>query len=80
MIDGKIVEMLNKLTDKHGVDKVEKSLDKLISAVNDDGEPAKWAKEELQEAIDLGITDGINPEMYATRQEVAIMCKRLKNG
>lgn len=53
---------------------------KLIRSANDDGEPSKWAKKELQEAVDLGITDGKNPEMFASRQEVAIMCKRTKNG
>ena len=76
----KVVEekMLQELCEKYGENKVKTALIKVIEAVNDDGEPAKWAKEELQEAVEMGITDGKNPEMYATRQEVAIMCKRIK--
>ena len=45
-----------------------------------DTKPSGWAKEELAEAVALGITDGQRPQGYATRQETAIMVKRgLKN-
>lgn len=41
----------------------------------------EWAKEEYQEAIDLGITDGSNPMQMIPRYQAAIMCKRaVKNG
>lgn len=48
--------------------------------------PPDWAKEEWEEAISLGITDGSYPRRYATRVESAIMvlraikAKEEKNG
>lgn len=36
-----------------------------------------WAEREVDEAIELGITDGTRPQSFATRQEVAIMVKRM---
>lgn len=42
----------------------------------DENTVSDWAKEEFQEAIDLGITDGSRPQAYATREETAIMVKR----
>lgn len=68
--------MLQKLIDKYTEEAVEKALTKLIESVNDDGKESEWAEKEFQEAKDLKITDGTNPEMFATRQEVAIMVKR----
>lgn len=68
--------MIQKLIDKYTEEVVEKALVKLIETVNDDGKEAKWATEEFEEAKKLEITDGTNPEMFATRQEVAIMVKR----
>ncbi len=70
--------MLQKLIDKYGELKVETALIKLIESVNNDGKPSEWAENELQEAINNGITDGTNPKMFATRQEVAIMVNRSK--
>ena len=41
------------------------------------GEPvSKWAEGQVKEAVELGITDGSNPQRLATRQEVMIMAKR----
>lgn len=41
------------------------------------GEPADaWAKEQVESAKGLGITDGSNPKRLATREEVMIMAKR----
>lgn len=71
-------EMLNEFISKYGKENVKKGLDILFKSVSDDGKPADWAKKELEEAIKLKITDGNNPEAFATRQEVAIMCKRTK--
>lgn len=68
--------VIKRLIDEYGEEAVEKALKKMIESVNDDGLPAGWAKEELEEAKKLGITDGERPEMYATRQETAIMIKR----
>lgn len=68
--------MIERLIEKYTEEAVEKALTKLIESVNDDGKESKWAEKEFQEAKKLGITDGANPEMFATRQEVAIMVKR----
>lgn len=35
-----------------------------------------WAKKELQEAVDMGITDGTRPMQLIPRYQAAIMCKR----
>ena len=45
-----------------------------------DTTPDDWAKAEMREAIDLGITDGTRPKGYATRQEAAIMVLRAFEG
>lgn len=37
---------------------------------------SEWAQGELDDAVEIGITDGTRPRAYATREEVAIMCKR----
>lgn len=39
-------------------------------------EAPEWAKDELQEAIDLGITDGTRPMQLIPRYQAAIMAKR----
>lgn len=69
-------KMLNDLIEKYGEEAVRKSFVKLIESVNDDGKESEWATKEFDEAKDMNITDGTNPEMFATRQEVAIMVKR----
>ena len=68
--------MLQKFIEKYTPEVVEKGLDILFSSVSDDGLPSEWAEDEFNEAKKLGITDGTNPEMLATREEVAIMVKR----
>lgn len=41
------------------------------------GQPVStWAEGQVKEAVELGITDGSNPQRLATRQEVMIMAKR----
>ena len=70
------MSVIKRLIDEYGEEVVEKTFKRLIDSVNDDGLPTKWAEEELQEAVKLEITDGQRPEMYATRQETAIMVKR----
>lgn len=68
--------MLDKFVEKYTAEVVEKGLDILFASVSDDGLPSEWAEKEFKEAKDLEITDGTNPEMLATREEVAIMVKR----
>ena len=70
------MSVIKRLIEDYGEEAVDKAFRRLIDSVNDDGLPAGWAVEELTEAQDLGITDGTRPEMYATRQETAIMVKR----
>ncbi len=69
-------EMLKELSKTYGEEAVRKALVKLIESVNDDGKEAKWTEKEFAEAKELEITDGTNPEMFATCQEVAVMVKR----
>lgn len=67
-------------------DELKKILDNLKNEILDEvsdrlvgagSQPSVWdTKNELQEAVSMGITDGTRPQGYATRQEVAIMCKR----
>lgn len=73
MLDGKIVTMIKGLCDKYGEDTIEKAISRLVETYIDDGEPAPWAVKEVEEAKQLGLTDGSRPEMYATRQEVMMM-------
>ncbi|MPM04294.1 hypothetical protein SDC9_50570 [bioreactor metagenome] len=42
-----------------------------------DHEAPEWAKAELQEAVDLGITDGTRPMQLIPRYQAAIMAKRV---
>ena len=76
LLDGKIVEIINKIINKYGEDDFEKALSRLVETYKDDKEPSGWALKEVEEAKQLGITDGSNPQMFATRQEVMMMCYR----
>ena len=79
-----IMEILKRLVNKYGEENVEHALDRLCATFVDDKEPASWAIAEIEKAKELGITDGTHPEMWATRQEVMMMCERTyekaKNG
>ena len=55
---------------------VEKALKNLIEAEKNKDVIPEWAKSEYDEAVKIGITDGTEPQMYATRCEAAIMIKR----
>lgn len=48
---------------------------KLVEYLSSQSAP-EWAKSELAEAHELGITDGTRPMMFASRLESAIMAKR----
>ena len=43
-------------------------------------EASDWAKEELDQAVAAGITDGTRPGGYAKREEVAAMVLRGKKA
>ena len=57
---------------------LEALIDERVKAIlkGDGTQPSGWAKKELAEAMDKGITDGDRPQGYATRQEVACMVYR----
>ena len=67
------------MTEKEMIALIDKRIeDKLIGA---DTKPSEWAKQELSEAVTLGITDGSRPVGYATREEAAVMVLRaIKRG
>ena len=78
---GFICEEVNKRLD--GVINLEMTKDELKKFIEETvkqigvGEPADaWAKEQVESAKGLGITDGSNPKRLATREEVMIMAKR----
>jgi len=48
-----------------------------VTTEKDVNEVPEWAKDEYQEAIDMGITDGSRPNDPVTRLEAAIMAKRV---
>ena len=47
-----------------------------LNGFGQDQLPSNWAVTELQEAKDAGITDGINPDSYVTREQAAVMSVR----
>lgn len=65
-------EFLDRLTGKDIADKLNTYLAPL--------EAPEWARGELSEAMDLGITDGTQPLRYVPRFEAAIMAKRAAKG
>jgi len=62
---------INKLTD----DQIDQLLARMAERTADQKAP-DWAKTELQEAIDMGVTDGKNPMGLTPRYQTAIMVKR----
>ena len=68
--------MINELIEKYGEENVKMAISRLIETFMDDGLPSGWAVEEVEKAKEMGITDGSNPEMWATRQEVMMMVYR----
>lgn len=81
-MDGFREDVYNKINGKEEEDMTKEEVIKLIderikfALKGYDTEPSSWAKEELAEAMAIGITDGTRPLGYATRQEAAIMVKR----
>ena len=76
MLDGKIVGLITRLYDKYGEEAIEQAISRLVETYKDTTEPSGWAVEEVEKAKKLGLTDGSRPQMFTTRQEVMIMCKR----
>ncbi|MCC8156381.1 MAG: N-acetylmuramoyl-L-alanine amidase [Oscillospiraceae bacterium] len=53
--------------------------EEIYNALNEylvDMDAPDWAQDELQEAIDMGITDGTRPMQFIPRYQAAIMAKR----
>lgn len=67
---------------KEADDMTEKEVREIVTKMlrGEGSEVPSWAKNEMNEAVDLGITDGSRPLGYATRNEVALMVKRAVKG
>jgi N-acetyl-anhydromuramyl-L-alanine amidase AmpD len=78
----KFKERLKAMTESEDDDMTDEQVRKIVREMLDgkDTTPDDWAKAEMREAIDLGITDGTRPKGYATRQEAAIMVLRAFKG
>ena len=61
-------------------DALERLIDERIKAALTGAESkvSPWAEEELQSAVENGITDGSRPRGYATREGAAILVERLR--
>jgi N-acetylmuramoyl-L-alanine amidase len=72
-------EIAQGVCDAYGVKYVEKPKEvvKVASKENENQSVSPWAKEDVAEAVELGITDGSRPQDVATRQEVMAMMNRL---
>lgn len=51
-------------------------IEKTVKDMGRNQPAAEWAKEGIEKAKEMGITDGSDPLSYATRQEVMLMTKR----
>lgn len=76
-------EIAQGVCDAYGVNYVEAKIEKpkevvkVASKENENQSVSAWAKEDVEEAVALGITDGSRPQDVATRQEVMAMMNRL---
>lgn len=68
-------ELYFEMTDKQLRQIIDERIEKYFNSLKKKEVP-NWAKKELQEAINMGITDGSRGMDYATRMETAIMVKR----
>ena len=77
-----LAETVNKILREGEDDMTDEQVRKIVREMlnGNDTTPDDWAKAELREAVDLGITDGTRPKGYATRQEAAIMVLRAFKG
>lgn len=78
-----VKEGLESKEEKEGVVTLTMTVEELNKLIDDRiriygvGQPiSTWAEGQVKEAVELGITDGSNPQRLATRQEVMIMAKR----
>ena len=53
---------------------------KTVSEIGKDKECSAWAKNDVIDAMGKGITDGSNPQSYATREQVISMVMRSKKA
>lgn len=67
----KLIELIERL----GLQQYDRGVEQYVT--KDINKVSNWAKEELEEAIKLGITDGTSPGQTATREEVAAMNLRV---
>ena len=71
-------DIMTNLINQYGKIIVKSGLSNLCDAELNKNNTADWAKEEIKEAIEAGITDGSRPGAIATREEVILMNYRSK--
>lgn len=73
-----LVEQVNKRLEVENMTKEElkQFIEKTVKEMGRGQEASTWAAEGVQEAMEMGLTDGSNPLAWATRQEVMLMAKR----
>lgn len=68
--------MFKELVEKYGEETVKNALETLINSEINKDKASEWAIKEIEEAKQVGITDGTRPGAFATRQEVMLMTYR----
>ncbi len=69
-------KMIKKLTEEFGEEIVYEALRNICEKKKYENFVPGWAKEEFENAIEKGITDGTRPQGLATRVETAVMIER----
>lgn len=72
-------QMLERLINEYGESVVYEAFKNICEKEKNKNMVPNWAKEEFNNAIEAGITDGSRPQDLATRVEAAIMVERAKN-
>jgi len=73
-------EILKKLVDEYSEEIVYEALKNICEKEKNRDIIPKWAKEEFEDAIESGITDGTRPQDLATRVETAVMINRAEES
>lgn len=88
-LESKLPYIVSEVNKRIGQEEIDMTKDEVIKLIDERiaaklkgvaTEPSSWAKDELAEAVEMGITDGQRPRGYATREEAAIMVLRSKEG
>lgn len=69
-------EVIKKLIEEYGEELVYEALKSVCEKKKNENIVPDWAKEEYEDAVKEGITDGTRPQGLATRVETAVMIER----